>query len=271
MKPAPRDVPGPPPVDFATLYNEHPEYVARRQAGSFEQAQVDIEVGLFKLPHLLALVKGPEALGDVLEIGCATGELLAALPRAHGARRVGVDISAANVRAAQLRFPALEFVCGDFRSLQPGAFTTVVMSDVLEHVPDDAAFLRDASALGQTVLVNLPLEDNWLNRKRPYGPDDVSGHLRCYSLHDGLALAQRAGLEVVNWQRVWIHEGPAETARRQLRGDRFGSAFNGGTVTRTMRQLAFGAACAIQPLGRRLFASNLFFAARRLPPEGSRP
>ena len=271
MKSRSRDVPEPLAVDFAALYDHHPEYVARREAGSFEQAQVDIEVGLFKLPHLLALLSGPEALGNVLEIGCATGELLAALPVARGAlgapgatgaRRVGVDISAANVMAAQARFPSLEFICGDFRALQAGAFDTVVLSDVLEHVPDDAEFLHEAARLGRTVLVNLPLEDNWLNSLRHYGPDDVSGHLRRYALEDGLALVRRAGLELLGWQRVWIHEGPAEAARRRLRSQRLGSAFSGGPLQRTLRRLTSASISAIQPLGRKVFASNLFFAAR---------
>lgn len=46
----------------------------------------------------------------------------------------------------------------------------VIVSDVIEHVPDDAGFLRSAAGLGQIVLVNLPLEDNWLNDRRNYGP-----------------------------------------------------------------------------------------------------
>ena len=271
MSSGPAEAPEPAAVDFAALYNAHPEYVARRRIGSFEQAQVDIEVALFKLPHLLALLPNPKDLGDVVEIGCATGELLAALPAEPGVRRVGLDISAANVMAAQARFPSLEFICGDFRAQKPGAFDTVVMSDVLEHVPDDVAFLHDAAVIGRTVLVNLPLEDNWLNRHRRYGPDDVSGHLRRYALEDGLALVQRAGLELLGWQRIWIHEGPAEVARRRLRSQRLGHAFSGGLLQRTLRQLAFASASAIRPVGRKMFASNLFFAARRPGPEGPLP
>lgn len=40
----------PTPFDFAALYDEHPEYVACRQSGSFEQAQF----ALFKLSNLFA-------------------------------------------------------------------------------------------------------------------------------------------------------------------------------------------------------------------------
>ena len=252
----------PAPVDFTALYDAHPEYVARRAAGSFEQAQVDLEVRLFKLPNLMALRPPGAALTSVLEIGCATGELIAAVPVTPGGRRIVVDISPENIAAAGARFPEVEFHCGDFRALALDPVDAVILSDVLEHVPDDAAFLADAARLGAEVLVNLPLEDNWLNRRRAYGPDDASGHLRRYSRADGLALMVRAGLEVTSERRVWVHQTPAEAARRQLRRERLGQAFAGTWPSRTLRRAVFTTASAIGPLGRRLFASNLFIAAR---------
>lgn len=251
-----------PEVDFRALYDAHPDYIARRRAGSYEQAQVDLEVRLFKLPHLMKVLPAPERVTSVLEIGCATGELISAVPVRAGGRRVGVDISEANIAAARARFPGVEFRCGDFRDLTGSHFDVVVLSDVLEHVPDDAAFLRDAAALADTVLLNLPLEDNWLNRRRRYGPDDVSGHLRRYSLADGRALVERAGLDVLALTRVWVHETPAEPALRRLRRDRFGAEFGGAWLGRTLRRTIHGAAVGWPPFGRRLFASNLFVAAR---------
>ncbi len=246
-------------VDYSALYDEHPEYVARRAAGSIEQAQVDIEAKLFKLPGLMGVMPAGKSLNRVLEIGCATGELIAAMP---AAQRVGLDISAANIVAARARFPEVEFHCGDFRGAGLAGFDAVVMSDVLEHVPDDAEFLRDAAQLGDLVLVNLPLEDNWLNDRRAYGPDDVSGHLRRYSLADGLALFDRAGLDLLAHRQVWIHEEPADAARRALRRERLGAAHAGSLPARWAKQLVFSTATAVPAFGRRLFASNLFAAAR---------
>ena len=265
-------------VDFSALYDAHPEYIARRQGGSFEQAQIDIEVRLFKLPNLLRLLGAGQTLGSVLEIGCATGELIAAVPVRAGGRKLGMDISAANVAVAKARFPEVEFRCGDFRALgvpaTPGEmFDAVVISDVVEHVPDDHEFVRDAAAFGRVVWLNLPLEDNWLNRNRRYGPDDVSGHLRKYSLGDGLALVERAGLELIAHSQVWVHETAAEAARRALRHERLGAAFSGAWPARTLRRAAFAAATALPAVGRRVFASNLFLAARAPPaaPACARP
>ena len=252
-------------VDFSALYDEHPDYVARRAGGSFEQAQIDIEVRLFKLPQLLQLLPPQWRPASVLEIGCATGELIAAMPVAPGGRKLGIDISAANVRAAQARFPAIEFRCGDFRAARLEPFDVVLISDVLEHVADDRGFLRDAAALGDIVLVNLPLEDNWLNRRRAYGPDDVSGHLRRYSLAEGLALFERAGLEVTAYSRVWVHETTTEPARRALRQERLGAAFSGRWPQRGLKRAAFAAAVSVPAIGRRMLASNLFAVARKRP------
>lgn len=248
-----------PQVNFSDLYDEHPEYVARRASGSLEQAQVDIEVRLFKLPELLNVWPQGRPLRRVLEIGCATGELIAAVP---AAQRVGLDISPANVAAACARFPEVAFHCGDFREAGFGGFDAVILSDVLEHVPDDAGFLRDAAQLGEAVLVNLPLEDNWLNDRRVYGPDDVSGHLRRYSLADGLALFERAGLELIAHSQVWIHETPTEAARRALRRQRLGAAYSGRWPVRLAKLLVFAVAGIVPAFGRRLLASNLFAVAR---------
>jgi SAM-dependent methyltransferase len=261
--PADERSPAPAGVDYSALYDEHPEYVARRASGSFEQAQIDIEVRLFKLPQLMRLLPPGRVWHSVLEIGCATGELIDVVPVAAGGRKVGMDISAANVSAARARFPGIDFRCGDFREVRGEHFDAVIMSDVLEHVPDDEAFLRDAAALGETVLVNLPLEDNWLNRNRAYGPDDVSGHLRCYSLADGRALFERAGLEVTAFEQVWVHETATESARRALRRVRLSAPYAGGWPQRLLKQAVFATATAVPAIGRRLFASNLFAAARK--------
>ena len=259
------DVPvasNPPEVDFRALYDAHPDYVARRRDGSYAQAQVDLEVKLFKLPNLLRVLPAAQPVESVLEIGCATGELIAAMPVRQGGRRIGIDISNANVLAARARFPDVEFRCGDFCELTGSRFDVVILSDVLEHVPDDAAFLRDAAALANIVLLNLPLEDNWLNRHRHYGPDDVSGHLRRYSLSDGEALMGSAGLDVLAQARVWVHETAAEPALRRLRRKHEGASFGGSWPGRLLRRAVHAAAVGLPPFGRRLFASNLFVAAR---------
>ena len=253
-------------INFSALYDEHPEYVARRMADSLASAQIELEVQLFKLPNLIGVIPTGQRLCNVVEIGCATGELIAAFPVDPGGRRVGLDISAANIATARTRFPDVEFFAGNFLDIGISGFDAVIVSDVIEHVPDDAGFLRSAAGLGQIVLVNLPLEDNWLNDRRNYGPEDVSGHLRRYSLEQGLKLFERAGLELLSSSQIWVHETSAEPARRALWRERSGRAYTGRWPVALAKRVVFATATAIRPIGRRLFSSNLFAAVRRRAP-----
>jgi SAM-dependent methyltransferase len=249
-------------TDYAALYDGHPEYEARRQSDSFERMWVDTVVRYFKLPYLLNLA-GDWRPRTVLEIGCATGELIARFPVLDGGCRTGVDISECNIEIARQRFPQVSFVAGDFRHLNLEQADALILSDVLEHVPDDTAFLEDAGHLGRRVLINLPLECNWLNRGRPYGPQDASGHLRAYTLEQGLALIERAGLRIERWQRIWFHETLAESHSRALRRQYMGQAYAGGALGRELRRAAYVLARMARPVGRRLFPSNLFAVAER--------
>lgn len=140
-------------VDWAALYDRHPEYTARRGGDSYSRGLIDLEVRLFKRPNLLEVLGEPPA-ASLVEIGCATGELTAAFPVASGGRRVGVDISLQNIEAACRRFPDCEVLAGDLRTCGLGGFDVVLLSDVLEHVPDDAGFLSSAAALGRRLFAS---------------------------------------------------------------------------------------------------------------------
>jgi SAM-dependent methyltransferase len=85
---------------------------------------------------------GTEPL-DVLEIGCGTGEFLAAAD-ARGHRTVGIDFSETAV--AQARARGLRVFCGGFadlgRHLDPGTrFDAVACFQLIEHVPDPDVLL----------------------------------------------------------------------------------------------------------------------------------
>jgi ubiquinone/menaquinone biosynthesis C-methylase UbiE len=76
----------------------------------------------------------------VLEIGCGTGDLLAALEPAHG---VGVDFSPAMIRRARERHPALVFVEQDAHGLDvEGTFDVVIVSDLVNDLWDIQAVLE---------------------------------------------------------------------------------------------------------------------------------
>lgn len=250
---------------FSDLYDGKAEYVARRVRDSLEARLIQIEIERFKVPNLVAVLPRGFEYSCVVEVGCATGELLAAFPAPADCRRVGFDISKENIKCARERHPGAEFRVADFREFDYPA-DIVILSDVLEHVPDDRSMLEDAGKLGRLVLINLPLESNWLNAARNYGPSDISGHLRRYTLEQGLSLIRAAGLSLLDWQQLWVHESDCELQRRLLRREVLGSEFSGGALIGGAKYLVWSVGRSIRPLGRRLFASNLFASAsRRLP------
>lgn len=84
----------------------------------------------------------PEGL-DILELGCGTGKLLAALKPKRG---VGVDLSAQMVAQAQADHPDMDFVVGDIEdeatldALQ-GPFDVIILSDTIGFLDDCEATL----------------------------------------------------------------------------------------------------------------------------------
>lgn len=82
----------------------------------------------------------------------------------------------------------------DTAAIAPGALGLVTLLDVLEHVGDDAGFLREAAVLlkpGGTLILTVPAH------QRLFSAHDVFlKHYRRYSLAGALRLAEGAGLEV---------------------------------------------------------------------------
>jgi 2-polyprenyl-3-methyl-5-hydroxy-6-metoxy-1,4-benzoquinol methylase len=111
--------------------------------------------------QVVGLLRAHGARGPVLEIGCATGGLLAALD-AEGLTGVGVDISEwAIARAAERLGPGRTWICDVEKDELPapiGArrpFGTLVLAAVLEHFRDPFAVLARLTPLAApgTVLV----------------------------------------------------------------------------------------------------------------------
>jgi SAM-dependent methyltransferase len=93
----------------------------------------------------------------VLEVGCASGDLLAALQPEYG---VGVDFSPVMVGRASARHPGLHFVEADahhLRSVQ-GPFDVVLLADLLNDVFDVQAVLQEVRRLSTPatrVIINI--------------------------------------------------------------------------------------------------------------------
>ncbi len=101
----------------------------------------------------------------VLDIGCGNGYLTSSV--AKKARSVvAVDLNQDNIETAKRRFHRdnVSYVCGDATRLEfAGEFDVVVLSNVLEHLDNRAAFLSTLSKRATRFLIRVPLINrDWL-------------------------------------------------------------------------------------------------------------
>ncbi len=84
----------------------------------------------------------PEGL-DVLDIGCATGELLEGLKPRRG---VGIDLSGVMIEIARSRYSQLEFYHVDAEAPAAldsfGTFDIILLSDTIGYLEDITTFFR---------------------------------------------------------------------------------------------------------------------------------
>lgn len=107
----------------------------------------------------LALAEPLPPGARVLDVGCATGFFLDLVAR-RGAEPYGVEVSPYAARVAAARFPG-RIVCGELAGAGYPAemFHAVFLSDVVEHVLDPAALLREVFRVlrpGGCVVVTTP-------------------------------------------------------------------------------------------------------------------
>src|SRR5207249_3263505 len=82
---------------------------------------------------------------SVLELGCARGDLLAALKPTMG---VGVDFSEEMINAASRRHPSLRFVHADVHALEvTEKFDVIILSDLVNDLWDVQTVLNNVSQL----------------------------------------------------------------------------------------------------------------------------
>ena len=135
----------------------------------------------------------------VLEIGCGTGDLLAAISPAYG---LGYDLSGEMIKIASRKYKSkknLKFT----NKFPKEKFDYIFMSDVIEHLEDRGAMFNKISDLmtSKSVFVNTMMNPVWepieslysfLGLKMPEGPHERIGN------GDIKKLARESDLKIIN-------------------------------------------------------------------------
>ena len=171
-----------------------------------------------ELPRLLErhLPPGPLALAD---LGCGDGPLFPAFERGAfiGPHRpvYAVDLAAARLARVSARFPWIETIVGPadrVPEIADGALDFVCSTMVMEHVPDEGAYLIEIRRLlrpgGRAYLTTVFKKPwAWYFRKRDGESVLDTSHLREYTdVQSVRALMLASGLEVLAFERrpLWF-------------------------------------------------------------------
>lgn len=153
----------------------------------------------------------------LLDVGCGNGQLLAtAAARWPEAELKGLELSESAVATARLKVPAArvqvrDLLANPVPSEGDGRWAThAVCSEVLEHVDDPVALLRNARswlAPGSRVVVTVPggpmsAFDRHIGHRRHYTPEGLGAVMRAAGLQ--VAMVQGAGFPFFNLYRTLV-------------------------------------------------------------------
>ncbi|MBK1838357.1 class I SAM-dependent methyltransferase [Azospirillum sp. YIM B02556] len=135
---------------------------------------------------------------SLLDVGCGQGSLLATLmPLKPQASYTGLDFAAKAIDVARRRAPNAEFGLLDVAAGHlDRRFDLVVCTDVVEHIEDDVAALRNLAAMTGRYLLVSTLQGRMRDFER------TVGHHRNYARGELQAKIKSVGLEVervVEW------------------------------------------------------------------------
>ncbi len=103
-----------------------------------------------------------------LDVGCGDGYWLWRLGSLSGVQWTGIDYNPLRIERAKQVAPGAELHCGQLSDVQPAeGFQFVLLNQVIEHVADDAALLRQIAGLLHaqgTLVLGTPNEGSLMQR-----------------------------------------------------------------------------------------------------------
>jgi len=164
------------------------------------------EIFEWKIPNLESVIPKGLKINSIAEVGCFSGDLVANITiNNENIQRTGYDCNSKAIELAKSKYPKIDFVIEDITN-SFSHYDLVILSDIIEHIKDDEAFLNNLSKNTKALLINLPLEKCWANLFREYGINDSSGHMKAYSYEDAIDLFNKTRWKVINYKIKWFCE-----------------------------------------------------------------
>jgi ubiquinone/menaquinone biosynthesis C-methylase UbiE len=156
-----------------------------------------------KSENIEALVGHNHNYEKVLEVGCGEGSVLEVLSTKYSNWKLyGCDVSENALAITQKRgINNLKelFVC-DFTRFPENYFDLIIITHVLEHVPEPQKLLIDIKRIGRNFLFEVPLEDN-LNaaklRKILCNYAERIGHINFFNRNSFKAILKQSGFLIL--------------------------------------------------------------------------
>ena len=200
----------------------------------------------------------------IAEIGCGHGLLQRQIEDFYGVEVAGFDLNDAALRQTISRRSPL--CCYDVLEKRPeyeGRFDLILLADVLEHVPDDAEFLRAVQfhlAPSGRVLVNVPALQSLYSRY-----DCEVGHVRRYCISSLRETARRSGMTIARYTYWGLPLLPLLTLRKLwmlvCSGD--GAIAAGFGVVSPWRNLVLRLLSRCEPIPQRVLGTSLMGVLQR--------
>jgi ubiquinone/menaquinone biosynthesis C-methylase UbiE len=145
----------------------------------------------------------------IVDIGCSIGDMFENAA-------INVDIKSLDEMKAEAKphhgdIEIPNYIQADAARLpfKDKEFDVAVLSEILEHVDDPVAVIREAKRVARFVIISVPNEYMWSPDKKPFTPRDLSGHQRQFTaetLFQAVEDAEMHILEFMDWQYLgWAY------------------------------------------------------------------